>query len=119
MTEYRLLVSGVRAGRLAGKTLQEIAQELKVSYGVVSGIVQRYNIGLPEEARERIELMRRAKCKMRTRERFSSFQGIEMRNGSMTRPAPLEDDAEVFDIESRCDAWDEFGGAYLSVDDSY
>jgi len=116
MTEYSEKVQRVRAGRMAGQTMNEIARGLGVTYGVVSGIVARYNVGLPEAARERIELMRRAKCSIMAREKFTGSPQVP---GIMTRPLTPSIDDYVFGIEDKCDAWDEVGGVYLAIDDSY
>jgi len=96
----------------------EIARDLGVTYGVVSGVIQRNNIGLPEDARERIEQTRRAKCRIMAREKFTG--GVPV-NSIMLNPVRTNDDGDgyVFDIEARGDAWDEVGEAYMAMDDSY
>ena len=119
MSEYLELVNRVRAGRMAGRTRVEIARDLGVTYGVINGIIQRFNIGLPEEARAAIELARRGKCQEMGRKRNAEIRGHDFSASNLTRPLAMEEDSFVFDIESRGDVWDEFGEAYLSLDDSY
>jgi len=119
MTEYAEMVKRVRAGRMAGQTMNQIAASLGLTYGQVSGIVQRYNVGLPEEARAAMEQARRGKCQEMGRARKTEILGYAFKVGVITRPSPLGEDDYVFDIESRGDAWDEVGEAYLSQDDSY